>query len=403
MSAKEHNIITFRHKVQQLDLEGAFKAPEDALIFSIKERQAYEITMQINSSKYLDVIERHPTSHYQFAKKGSHLANIFFRDDYLAPDDYGYLFSVMKITDRAKVLETLANNSCLDHDILNGQKSPWIKAFLEDSATRPFELPRSMFVSEILQEGRLVKLLMAYFNDPEKVVALHLGIERMLEEDTRAQRNHIEVTHLKRAGTLESDADIEQWLKAQKVVEGLRRENQKEIVGEKQSNVLLNQIKAVIQLETSPVEHKASVASSIKAMIREDLEFLIQVMKLPASKAMETFGKADTKSGGKAMPGRLSDFALLIDMPSVDPEQRKQVIGLMVSRLCEVNRKNMVTKEVTAFITDVKDKVDWKEVVASMNAKGRKGLMEIFPDTGYYRAYLKRDERGKTLESELGL
>jgi hypothetical protein len=406
MSAKEHPIIVFRKLVHQMDLDGAFKAPEDALLFSIKERQASEIKMQINSSKYLDVHERDPANRYNSMKKGSHLANIFFRDDYLAQDDYTYLFSVMGITDRSKILETLSNNSCIDHDILSGEKSRWIRAFLEDCASRPFQLPRCMNVSEILQEARLVKLLMAYFSDPEKVVSLHLGIERMLEEDTRAQRNHIEVTHLRSAGSLETSADIEQWLKTQKVIEGLRLENQKVIVGDKQRNVLLNQIKPFIKIEDSGVEAKAArsaVTIALKAMFKEDLGLLIEVMRLPASKAIEAFGKASTKGEGERIPRLMKDFALLIDTAIAETDQRKQVVSLMVARLCEVNQKNMPTKEVTQFIDYVKDLVDWESVVTCMNAKGRKALMEVFPDTGYYRAYLKRDERGKTLESELGL
>jgi hypothetical protein len=406
MSTKEAPFIVFRHLVQQMERDGAFKAPEDALLYSIKERQPLEITAQISSTKRLDVFERHPIYYSQSEKKGSHLANIFFREDYLSPDDYSYLFSVMKMSERSKVLETLVKNECIDHDILNGVKSQWIRAFLEYCASTPLELPKAISAGQVLQEQRLVKLLMAYFPDPEKVVAMHLGIERMLDEDTRAQRNHIEVKHLKNAGDLESPTDIERWLKTQKVIEGLRRENQKTIVGSKQSNVLLNQISAFAKIEEAGAQGmaaKSQVISAIKAMVKEDLGLLIEVMKLPASKAIETFGKAGNKGDGERIPSQLKEFADLLETTVVQPDQRKQVLSLMVTRLCEVNQKNMASKEVTMFIDHVKDQVDWEGVVGFMNAKGRKTLMETFTDTSYYRGYLKRDERGKTLESEMGL
>jgi hypothetical protein len=407
MSTKQHPIIAFRHQVREMTEAGAFKAPEDALLYSIKERQASEINVQLQAHR-LRIYQPHPTFYGQGSEiVGNHLANVFFREDYLSPDDYSYFISDLNSVDRSFVLASLVENKAPDHDLIRGEKSPWIKAFLEDYATREFSLPQSGHVKDVFQKGSLIALLATYFPDPQKAAALHLGIERALEDkDTRPYRHHIEVIHLKQAIELAGPTEMAQWLINQHVLEGLRAENQKTVVGHRQVNTLLNQTNAYQAIKALPEPDKlrlSPVIACIEKMINQDMVLLISVLQQPASKAIEAFGKADTKGEGKRIAENLVNFADLMETSAVEPALRKQALGLMVTKVCEVNQKNLVRQEVSAFIQKVKDQVDWKELVTSMNGKGRAVLMEAFQEAEYYRPYLKRDERGRNLESELGL
>lgn len=401
-------LVQFRHHVDALIQFGQFKAPEDPLIYAIKEKQLSEIAHRIESTIQKESFELPGPPSWTVSR--SHLARIFFRDDILGADDYQFLFSNLTDDSRHILLTQLVKGNCHGFDVMqNG--NVWISEFLKNYGaprSAPNQYDRK---HDILMDGALVKLLSIHVRDPQEAGKIHLEIERALALESRPVRFNVELHYLKTAftrdeGVLPTRDQANAWLDEYQIVQELRRENAKIIVGKTQVNLITNQLKYLSQygqLKGADMQQLEKVAQVLMRNLEEDLDHLVEAMKQPASKAINTFGKPEAKGEGARIPGAMAAFASVLQNELVPADKSKQLLELMVVTLLSTNHKNMDKKEISGFIDLVKDQVDWKVVLDSLNAKGRAALIEVFPDTKYFRAYLPRAERGQVLEQDLGM
>jgi hypothetical protein len=437
MEKKTPPLIEFRKHVNALISEGAFKAPEDPLIYAIKERQKFEIDHRITcDTQFLD--------HPNFGQKSwrltqAHLARIFCREDTLNADDYLYLFSVLTYGARGHLLLQLTANNCDGHDFLAGEQNVWVSRFLQDNDRYAHDPLQVDYADRVFHDAKLLKLLAIHVPDPVQAARAHLEIERTLCQNTRARRFGVELHYLKNAfstywekktqPTLSflaapSVDAADKWIEHYNILLELRKENAKTIVGRTQVNLIENQIKhlraydnvdeklpLIVRKTPAFAEYKRArkdqlerVAQLLRASLHEDIGYLIAELKQSPSKAILAFGKPENKSDGDRVPSAMDRLRDAVTTSRhVDEGQAKKLLELMLVTLLSVNHKNMQPKEITSFISSVKDKVDWAVVVGSLNAKGRAALIDLFPEREYFRAHLSRADRGKVLEQDLGM
>lgn len=411
------SLIAFRHHVASLVNEGAFKAPEDPLIYAIKERQASEISHRIDSWNQA-------LTHPNFGEKAwtvtlDHLARLFYRDDILEADDYQFLYSVLSGNSRGILLTQLVANNCDGYDVLGGSPNVWIKKFLQSPDLPPYNHLETDRAGAILQNGRLLKLLSVHVPDPVEAAKAHLAIEATLTETARASRFNVELGFLKSAfgsDSLPTEEDADTWLEQYQIVLELRKENAKVIVGSTQALLVQNQIKYLANydrvfddegpelIKRARPDQLEKIARVLTKCLSEDVDHLIAVLSQPSSKAIRVFGIPENKGGGASIPGSMSKLISAVTQSRfVEEDKRKQLLELMVVTLISTNHKNMNKKEVAGVIDSVKDQIDWKVIVASLNSNGRAALIDLMPDSKLFRAYLPRAERGRVLENDLGM
>ena len=424
MQQKIPPLIEFRKRVNALISEGSFKAPEDPLIYAIKERQRFEIAHRIDS-------EGQVLDHPNFGDKPwrltqDHLARVFYRDDILEPDDYQYLFSVLSAKSRGILLSQLAKGNCDGVDIRRGSSNVWISKFLQ-SYDHPHNPLEPSITGTVIHGARLLKLLAVHVPNVVDAAMTHLRIEKSLSDKTRSLRMHVELEYLKSAFSwpdgAPSSEDVDKWLGEYAIVLELRKENAKELKGKTLITLIENHLRYLehhdhVGIEPEPSiklrpgydqfrsakEHTLEdVFQALSASLNEDLDHLTQFFTQAPSQAVRAFGKPETKGEGSRIPGAMSIFAVSLSNELVPTAKSKRLLEQMVVMLLSVNHKNMDGQKISKFLDDVKDKVDWKLIVGDLNAKSRAALIEFMPDSSKFRAYLPRADRGRVLENDLGI
>lgn len=419
MTTKSASFIQFRRHVDDLVRAGEFKSPEDPLLYAIKERADREISHRIESWNQATVLP-------SWDDTQKHLARVFYRADILEPDDYQYLFSALTPRSRGLLLGMLVTNTCAGHDTLSGEPNAWVSKFLQSYSHAHDPLEPSITGAVILSGG-LVRLLAVHVPNPLEAAQIHLEIERSLAEKTRPLRMNVELHYLKSAAPSisgsPSDKDLDKWLDEYAIVRELRRENAKEINGKTQVLLIDNHLRyldgqpASVQPANPELQERRShehinrvsdpkrnkVFSELTRSLHEDLDHLIAVMGQKPSAAIQAFGKPQNKSDGERIPGAMTVFSESLEKSLVPADKSRRLIERMLVTLLSVSHKNMATADISRFVDKVKDKVDWKSVVQDLGQKGRAALIIVFDDSKYYREHLPRGERGKVLESELGM
>lgn len=424
MQQKTPALIEFRKRVNALIEEGAFKAPEDPLIYAIKERQRFEISHRIeNEGQTLD----HPNfGDKPWRMTQDHLARVFYRDDILEPDDYQYLFSVLSSKSRGILLSHLVKGNCDGADVLGGGANVWISKFLQ-SYDHPHNPLEPSITGAVFHGARLVKLLSAHVPNVIDAAQTHLRIEQSLSDKPRALRMSVELEYLKSAfgGTFgaPSAKDSDKWLEEYAIVLELRKENAKDLKGKTLINLIENHLRYLgvhdhIEIEPEPsIQLRPgydqfrrasdlqleSVFGALSASLGEDLDHLIEFFRKAPSQAIQAFGKPETKGEGSRIPGAMQVFANSLQNELVPREKSKRLLEQMVVAILSVNHKNMDTRKISEFLDAVKDKVDWSVIVGDLNTKGRTALIQLMPDSKPFRAFLPRADRGRVLENDLGM
>lgn len=413
------HLIKFRHHVNELILAGEFKAPEDPLIYAIKEREPREIAHRINSWNQTTVgLDRDGKS---WASSLGHLARIFYRDDILEADDYQYLFSELSNQSKGILLTQLVKGNCDGHDVLGGSPNVWIHEFLKAYARHPFDEKEVSIANDVLNQGRLVKLLAVHAPNPADAALIHLQVEQTVAKSPRAHRMNVELEYLgtafSSAFTTNGSQAAERWLKEYNLVLELRKENAKEIAGKTQITLIENHLKhlqAWNQVDLGAASAAAppgraadhqleTIARMITQSLHEDLDHLIDFMSQKPSSAVLAFGKPENKGDGQNIPTHMLRLTNTLSSDLVPNDKSAKLIERMVVTLLSVNQKNIPATNIKMFLERVRDKVDWKTVVDSLNSKGRAVLIDLMPDNRPFRAFLTRSERGKTLENDLGM
>lgn len=424
MQQKTPPLIEFRKRVNGMISEGAFKAPEDPLIYAIKERQRLEIAHRIDSEAQELEHQNFGNKHWRMTQ--DHLARVFYRDDILDPDDYQYLFSVLSGKSRGVLLSQLVKNNCDGVDILGSGANVWVSKFLHSYEHQHNPLEPSI-TGAVFHGARLVKLLSVHVPDVAEAAQIHLKIETSLSENPRALRMNVELEYLKTAfngvyGAPSTEA-ADKWLGEYAIVLELRKENAKELKGRTLVNLIENHLRYLdtydhIEIEPEPSiqlrpgydqfrratdRQLESVFKALSASLNEDLDHLIQFLGQPPSQSVRAFGKPETKGEGSRIPGAMSVFAASLANDLVPPEKSKKLLEQMVVTILSINHKNMGRDKIVKFLDEVKDKVDWKVIVGDLSAKGRAALIDFMPDSKVFRAYLPRADRGRVLENDLGM
>lgn len=408
MSNKIPALIQFRQHVDTQIQLGKLKAPEDPLIYAIKERQRHEVAHRIDISNHK--IGHVDSEGRSYSATRSHLARIFYRDDILNHDDYLYVFDTIGNKSRGILLTQLVNNNCDGYDTL-GEKNLWIEAFLKSYSKFPLEENEVSFAGDVLNDGRLLKLLSVHMASAEESAATHLQIEETLTRSGRAHRMNVELHFLKTAfvneeNSIPDQTHIDAWLDQYAIVLELRRENAKSIVGKTQVNLIQNQLRCLSGYESVLVNDKPKLEKVAQALLRsmdEDIDHLIEFMKQPASKAIYAFGKPENKGEGERIGKAMGQFSEAITSGPVEPQKAKHLLELMVISIISVNQKNLQKRDVVEFIDKVKDKVDWGLITKSLNSKGRAVLIDLIPDSDYIIPHLPKQDRGRVLEDDLGI
>lgn len=419
MTDKVPHLISVRRLVNELILAGKFKAPEDPLIYAIKEREHQEIAHRIDTVNK-SYVGLDPEGKSWGASLG-HLARIFYRDDVLEADDYQYLFSVLSNKSKGVLLSQLVKGNCDGHDVLGGEPNVWISTFLKAYAGRPRDELEISMADAILNDGRLAKLLSVHVPRPDEAALIHLQVEQTVAANPRAHRMNLELHYLKSAFAGAAEAagqqDAEKWIREYNLVLELRKENAKDISGKTQITLIDNYIRQiqaaapVLQALDPELRNPGSATQGqiqaitrlLTASLHEDLDHLLTFMNQKPTTAVLAFGKPENKGDGQNIPTYMLKLVKNLDSELVPADKSGRLLERMVVTLLSVNRKNIPSTDVRLFLDKVKDKVDWQVVVESLNSKGRAVLIDLMPDTRPFRAYLTRAERGKTLENDLGM
>ncbi len=377
--------LEFRKHVSILASENAFKNPEDALLYCIKERNAREFNHQIRSLS----MNRPNTAH-----------RLFDRNDVLTEDDYNFVFQHLKTESKLKLLESLLDRNSSANEFDRSDRSPHIRRLLYSSAS--LEDSQALGMDVACNNGKLLNLVACYFPKEQEASEVYINLARSTLDKPESNFFSAQITLItdallmKEASTRQTDF----WHFKSDVTDKVR-----EVFDLNQNQIHLLTTKLIeASNDLDDVPELIDFKKKIDSRLHVESQRLLESFKVVASQALLAFGTPGTKSGAKSIPEALKRLVRSVRSSNgIDPVVRNQIMTQVVLKLCMVNQRHMQPDAITAIFDEVKQEVDWEVAVKGMNARGREALMKTFKEKNYYQEYLKLEERGAVLEHQLGL